>query len=67
MRPHRQQRSLDELRVGAAHPGRLLTCRGHPGTTVPDAVRSVDILPTVLREMQIPVTHWMDGRRFPVP
>jgi len=34
---------------------------------VPDAVRSVDILPTVLREMQIPVTHWMDGRRFPVP
>lgn len=38
-----------------------------PGSTVPDEVRSVDILPTVLREMQIPVTHWMDGRRFPVP
>ena len=38
-----------------------------PGSSVPKPVRSVDILPTVLREMQIPETHWMAGRRFRVP
>ena len=27
-------------------------------------IRSVDILPTILRELGIAKTHWMDGRSF---
>jgi arylsulfatase A-like enzyme len=30
-------------------------------------VRSVDIMPTILRELRIPVTHPMDGHAYPLP
>jgi arylsulfatase A-like enzyme len=34
------------------------------GATPPAAIRSVDILPTVLRELGIARTHRMDGRGY---
>jgi hypothetical protein len=37
---------------------------GHaPGTPL----RSVDILPTILRELRVPQTHAMDGLAYPLP
>jgi hypothetical protein len=38
-----------------------------PGTTPPAAMRSVDILPTILTEMSIQKTRWTDGRSKRVP
>ncbi|KQW47395.1 hypothetical protein ASC77_13080 [Nocardioides sp. Root1257] len=32
-----------------------------------DAMRSVDIMPTVLRALGIPETHWTDGRAYRLP
>lgn len=31
------------------------------------AIRSVDILPTILRDLGIPRTHWMDGETYALP
>ncbi len=38
-----------------------------PGARPSGAIRSVDILPTLLRELTIPATFRMDGRSYPLP
>lgn len=38
-----------------------------PGTTPSTAIRSVDIMPTILKEMGIQKTHWTNGRGYNVP
>jgi Type I phosphodiesterase / nucleotide pyrophosphatase len=38
-----------------------------PGTTPRAEMRSVDILPTILRELKIRKTHWMDGDAYRIP
>lgn len=37
------------------------------GTTPLGAIRSVDIMPTILRDLDIPKTHWVDGRAYRIP
>ena len=38
-----------------------------PGTTPQAAMRSVDIMPTILTELGIRKTHWTDGKSKRVP
>ncbi|MGD9958951.1 alkaline phosphatase family protein [Nocardioides sp.] len=37
------------------------------GSRPSGAIRSVDILPTILRDLRIPKTHWMDGKSYYLP
>ncbi len=37
------------------------------GATPSGAIRSVDILPTILRDLRIARSHWMDGRGYYLP
>ena len=37
------------------------------GASPSGAIRSVDILPTILRDMKIAKTHWMDGKAYYIP
>jgi predicted AlkP superfamily pyrophosphatase or phosphodiesterase len=39
----------------------------HPGARPRDDMRSVDIMPTVLRALGIPETHWNDGHAYRLP
>jgi predicted AlkP superfamily pyrophosphatase or phosphodiesterase len=39
----------------------------HPGSRPRDDMRSVDIMPTVLRALGIPETHYTDGRAYRLP
>ena len=39
----------------------------HRGARPRDDMRSVDIMPTVLRALGIPETHWTDGRAYRLP
>jgi predicted AlkP superfamily pyrophosphatase or phosphodiesterase len=38
-----------------------------PGAAPRAAIRSVDLLPTILRDLGIRRTHWMDGRSYAIP
>ena len=55
------QRAVQRIPIVFSGPG--VRARTRPGAPI----RSVDILPTVLRELGIKRTHWMDGRGYPLP
>jgi arylsulfatase A-like enzyme len=38
-----------------------------PGSRPNTPLRSVDIMPTVLRALGIPETHWTDGKAYRLP
>jgi hypothetical protein len=55
------QESVQRIPIVFSGPGVRAGARPH------DAMRSVDIMPTVLRSLGIPKTHWTDGRAYRLP